>query len=130
VGNKSRFSDKERERIELKFECLRRSKEYKEAYAFQKKHERQKSFEELWRNFYPRWFHYPLLDPEKPLDKYKKKKGKGYAVWLEKILGGLIVDDQLCPQFIKVESPELRKLLTWKRRGYKIIIKTVPSQNE
>jgi hypothetical protein len=122
MGKKSEFSDSERQRIELKFECLRRSNKYKKAYTYQKQHEEKKSFEELWSILYPRWFHYPLLDPKVSLDEYKKEKGKKYAVWLERILGGLITDDSLCPQPIKIESSELRKFLAWKRRRFKAII--------
>lgn len=108
-------------RIELKFECIRRNKGYIEDYKSQEKYNRNSSnYEELRNYLDTKWFHFPLLNPSIPIKHYKKKNN--YPYWLKENLGGLITSDDLAPQTIKVESPELTKYLLWKKRGYKTFI--------
>jgi len=112
------LTKKERERLELKFECIRRNKKYIKDYELQQEHKRQYgSYKKLESFFCPKWLHFPLLNPNIPIEHYRNKKN--YHYWLEKTLDGLIKSDPLCPQSVKVVSPELKKYLLWKNRGYK-----------
>jgi len=113
---KSTPSKDDIKRIELKFECIRRSDDYKKDYRLQQQHIRREGYIELERSFYPEWLHFPLLNPSISIEQYRKKKN--YPYWLEKTLGGLITSDSSSPQTIKVESPEIRKYLRWKKQGY------------
>jgi len=118
---KTQLTKKDIERIELKFECLRRSEEYSKDYQKIQKINlnNKKNYEKLERFIYPKWFHFPLLKPDVPIDYYRNKKKGNYAYWLEKTLGGLISSDSLSPQSIKVVSRQLRKYLKYKKQGYK-----------
>ncbi|MDI6606066.1 MAG: hypothetical protein QME65_02860, partial [Candidatus Omnitrophota bacterium] len=118
---RSTLSQENIRRIELKFECIRRNEDYIKDYKSQEKCKRNgDDYERLSTPFYSKWFHFPLLDPSIPIKHYKTKNN--YPYWVEENLGGLITSDCLCPQPIKVESPELRKYLSWKKRGYKTVI--------
>lgn len=118
---RSTLSQEDIGRIELKFECIRRNENYIKDYKSQRKCKRNRGdYERLNTLFYSKWFHFPLLDPSIPIKHYKTKNN--YPYWVEENLGGLITSDYLCPQTIKVESPELRKQLLWRRKGYKTFV--------
>lgn len=115
------LTKKERERLELKFECIRRDEKYLKDYELQQEHKRPyESYKKLESFFYPKWLHFPLLNPDIPIKYYRNKKN--YSYWLEKTLGGLITSDSLCVYPLKINSPELRKYLLWKKRGYKTLV--------
>jgi hypothetical protein len=127
MKRKLQLSAEERKRIELKFECMRRSKAYRRDYDSQQKDKQKlkqdEYFHKVSTHMYSRWFHFPLLPPDVSIFEYREKKKDNYPCWLEKTFSGLVISDSLCPQFVKIDSPELRKYLLWKRRGYKTIIK-------
>ncbi len=108
---KTNLSPQDAQRIELKFECIRRNQEYRRDYVnLQRTHKRSpKKYAELESFFMPKWFHYPLLDPDKPIESYKKELGEQkYRAWLQQALGGLVYDDPRAPRPITVESPQIR----------------------
>jgi len=118
------LSGKERRRIELKFECLRLSDEYARDYRLQQTHKRRcgSYSHKLDHHLCRKWFHFPLLRPKVSIYKYKRERDRNYSLWLEEALGGLIKSDMRCPQSLKVNSRSLRGYLSWKLKGYKIII--------
>lgn len=119
---KSALSKQDIERIESKFECIRRNSEYQNDYKQQQEYKKQhRNYEELEKQLYPKWFHFPLLNPATAIEDCKQKKN--YPYWLEETLSGLVTSDILAPKPIQVESPEARKYLQWKKRRYKIVVK-------
>ncbi len=124
----SGLTDREIERIKIKFECLRRSAAYREDFDRQKKYlqkvaasrkgKLEPRTERGWQRWFDketalmselsnRWFHYPLLRPDISIDDYKKRLGARYSDWLFKTLGGLVHSDPNAINAIQVEVGQI-----------------------
>ena len=76
------LTENERERIELKFECIRRNADYIKDYKSQQKHKMQHgSYEELESFLHSKWLHFPLLNPDTPIRQYEDKEKDKYPYW-------------------------------------------------
>lgn len=107
-------------RIELKWECIRRSTAYKKDFNDQvKMEERADRYSKRWSienddmsmRFQWKWFMHTLPDPKYSAAAYRRRYGKHYKAWLIDTMGGLVRSDPITNTPVSLESLEVEKAI-------------------